>query len=289
MSFGGPYLTLPNFEYHHPETVEETLDLLQKYAGDVSVMAGGVGLIALMKERLVSSSHVIDIKGVKQLGQTNYIPGDSIRIGASVTLSELSTNDQLRTRFTAVHNAASWIADPILRERATLVGNLCEAIPWVDSPAALISLGASAELASNKGRRSVLVEDFIRGPADIDINPDEFVTEIVVPDIPSRKSAFDKFNTGADFSLATVALSVTFGKEKDVSVVYSAVSTKPVRCIEAEKILEKEEPSPETFRNAANAASENVDCLSDSLASAEYRKQLIHIVTIRALGRVFGK
>ena len=196
MSFGSPYLTLPEFEYHRPETIDEVIELLQKYGGDAAVMAGGVGLLAFMKERLVSPAHVIDIKGVKQLRQTKYTAGESIRIGASVTLSELAANDVLRTKFPALHNAASWIADSIIRERATLVGNLCEAIPWVDSPAALIALEAKVEIAGSQGTRSVNVEDFIRGPVEIDINPGEFVTGVMVPDVPSRKSAFDKFNTG---------------------------------------------------------------------------------------------
>jgi len=289
MSFGSPYLTLPEFEYHHPETIDEVIELLQKYGGDAAVMAGGVGLLAFMKERLVSPAHVIDIKGVKQLRQTKYTPGESIRIGASVTLSELAANDVLRTRFAALHNAASWIADSIIRERATLVGNLCEAIPWVDSPAALIALEANVEIAGSQGTRSVRVEDFIRGPVEIDINPGEFVTGVMVPDVPPRKSAFDKFNTGAEFSLATVAVSVTTGKERKARIVYGAVSTKPVRCAEAEKIVVEEEISRRTFRKAAEAASESVECVSDVLASAEYRRQLIHLITVRALERVFEK
>ena len=290
MSFGSAYQTLPEFEYHDPETVDEVLGLLKQYGDDAKVMAGGIGLVALMKERLISPAHVIDIKGVKQLNQTKYSPGDSLSIGALVNLSSLVQNDLLRTRFTALHDAVSSIADPTIRGRATLVGNLCEAIPWVDSPPALIALDATVEILGEQGKgRSVRVQDFIRGPVDVDINPEELVTEIRIPDVPSR-SAFEKFAGGSEFGIATVAISVASGGGRKVRMAYGSVASVPSRCAEAEKVLEREDAvTSATIASAAQVASEKVECVSDVLASEEYRRQIIKAMTIKALGRLFLK
>lgn len=290
MSFGSAYQTLPDFEYHDPETVEEVLSLLKRYGDDAKVMAGGIGLVALMKERLISPAHVIDIKRVKQLNQTEYSPGGSLSIGALVNLSSLVQNDLLRTRFTALHDAVSSIADPTIRGRATLVGNVCEAIPWVDSPPALIALDATIEILGEQGKaRSVRVQDFIRGPVDVDLNSGELVTAIRIPDVPSR-SAFEKFAGGSEFGIASVAISVASGKGRKVRMAYGSVASVPSRCAEAEEILEDAASvTSSTIASAAQVASEKVVCVSDVLASEEYRKQIIKVVTTKALGRLFAK
>jgi CO/xanthine dehydrogenase FAD-binding subunit len=287
MSFGSPYLTLPDFEYHRPATLEEALELLSKHGEEAKVMAGGVGLLAFMKERLMSPAHVVDIKGIKQLGTMKHVPGKYLRIGASVTLAEVSSSEVVSSRYTALHEAASMAADPMIRGRATLVGNVCEAIPWVDTPPALIALGASVEVAGAAGRRSVEVERFIRGPVDVDLKPDEIVTGVELPDVPGRRSAFEKFSAGTEFSIASVAASVIPGRKDGVRIVYGAVSSTPVRCTEAERIVAEGELSRATISRAAQAASESVECVTDVLSSAEYRRHLIRLITMKVLRRLF--
>lgn len=287
MSFGSPYLTLPDFEYHKPATLEEALEILRKHGEEAKVMAGGVGLLAFMKERLMSPSHVVDIKGIRQLGTIKYQSGRYLRIGATVTLAEVSSNEFVMSRYTALQEAASRAADPMIRGRATLVGNVCEAIPWVDTPPALIALEARVNVAGTEGERSVELERFIRGPVDVDLNSGEIVTWIEVPDVSGRKSAFEKFSEGSEFSIASVAASVTPGRKDGVRIVYGAVSSTPVRCTEAESIVAQGEVSRATISKAAQAASERVDCVTDVLASAEYRRHLIRLITMKALRRLF--
>ncbi len=286
MSFGSPYVTLPDFTYHRPKSLDEVLALLKEHGDEAKLMGGGVGLIAFMKERLMSPTHVIDVKEVAELGQVRQVPGEGLRIGAAVSIAELLEGGDLKTEQAVLREALARVADPMIRRRATLVGNLCEAIPWVDSPPALMALDASVEVAGPEGRRSLLVSDFIRGPVDIDLGPNEMVTEVVVPESKGRRSAFEKFTGGSEFSLASVAVSVSNGgKKRAAKLVYGAVNSTPVRCPEAERLIE-DGLSPTKVRRAAETASEKVECLDDVLATASYRKHLIKVITTQVLWRM---
>jgi carbon-monoxide dehydrogenase medium subunit len=289
LSFGSPYTTLPDFTYHRPKSLDEVLGLLKEYGDDAKIMAGGVGLIAFMKERLMSPGHVIDIKEVRELKEVENAAGKGLRIGASVSISELVGSGILGGEYAVLREALSKVADPMIRGRATLVGNLCEAIPWVDSPPVLIALEASVEIAGPGGRRSVPVSSFIRGPVDIDLAADEIVTALEIPHVQGRRSAFEKFTAGSEFSIASVAISFwPEGRKRNARVVYGAVNSTPVRCEEAERLL-GEELTRASVRRAADVASEKVECVSDVLATAEYRRHLVKVITVRALGRLLWK
>lgn len=291
MSFGSPYLTLPDFNYHRASSIEEVTRLLKEYGDEAEVMAGGVGLIAFMKERLLSPAHIIDVKDVKELRQLSYRSGKGLSVGAAVTIEEVAANNSVKDFFPALHEAASRTADPMIRARATLVGNLCEAIPWVDSPPVLMALNASVEVAGSKGVRNSPVAGFIKGPVEIDLAADEFVTRVEIPDPgPGSKSAFEKFTAGSEFSLATVAASMTSDKGKrSARLVFGSVNSTPARCIEAESALEDGGLTLSSVRKAAAVASEKVECVSDVLAGAEYRRHLVKVITLKALGRMLDR
>jgi carbon-monoxide dehydrogenase medium subunit len=280
---------LPDFTYHRPKSLDEVLSLLKEYGDDAKIMGGGVGLIAFMKERLMSPGHVIDIKGVKELREVKHTTGRGLRIGASVSISELVEDGVLRDDYTVLHEALAKVADPMIRGRATLVGNLCEAIPWVDSPPALGVLDASVEIVGADGSRSVSVSGFIRGPVDIDLGPTEVVTALEIPRVQGRRSTFEKFTAGSEFSVASVAVALwPEGKKRGARVIYGAVNSTPVRCEEVELLL-GEELTRASVRKAADIASEKVECVSDVLATAEYRKHLVKVITVKALGRLLWK
>jgi len=289
MSFGSPYVTLPDFTYHKPKTVDEALQLLREHGDEAKVMGGGIGLIAFMKERLMSPSHLIDMKGVEELRNVSQVPGGGLRIGAAVTLSELLEEGKLGKEYAVLREAVSKVADPMIRRRATLVGNLCEAIPWVDSPPALIALDASVEAVGTEGKRSIPVSSFIRGPVDIDLAPTEIVTAVEIPGSRGREGAFEKFTAGSEFSLASVAVvTVNGGRKRIAKVVYGAVNSTPARCTEVEEAI-KDGITPGSVRKAALVAFEKVECMDDVLASATYRKHLVKVITMKALGRMMGR
>lgn len=288
MSFGAPYFTLPEFTYHKPKTLKESLQLLEEYGDEARVMAGGVGLVAFMKERLISPSHVIDIKEIPELKSIEYRKGIGLRIGAAVTLSELEKNEVIREKYVALYQAIKGAADPIIRNRATLVGNVCEALPWVDCPIPLIAYDAKVEIVSLSNVREVPVSEFIKGPVEIDLAPSEVVASIRVPDPPTgSRSLFLKFNRGSEFALVTTAAYVVGGTEpREARLVYGAVSTKPARAHRAENIIVEGGNTMEAIIAAASKASEEVDAVSDVLASEDYRRHLIKILTINALKNI---
>jgi len=289
MSFGSPYTTLPDFEYHRPASLEEVLGLLKQYGDEAKLMGGGVGLIAFMKERLMSPAHVIDVKEVKELKLLSNVPGKGLSIGAAVTLSELLEGGVLKKDYAVLHEALAKIADPMIRRRATLVGNLCEAIPWVDSPPALIALDATVTVAGPDGRRSVPVSGFIRGPVDIDLGPSEIVTAVEIPQVKGAQSAFEKFTGGSEFSLASVAVMTSNGgRNRKARVVYGSVNSTPFRSVEVEEAI-RDGITPGSIRKASDAASEKVECVDDVLATAVYRRHLLKVITTKVLRRMMSR
>jgi len=289
MSFGSPYTTLPEFTYHRPKSLEEALELLKEHGDEAKVMGGGIGLIAFMKERLMSPAHVVDIKGLSELRRVETLQDGGLRIGAGVTIAELVEGGALKKEYAVLHEALSRVADPMIRRRATLVGNLCEAIPWVDSPPALIALDATVEVVGPAGRRSVAVASFIRGPVDIDLGPGEFVTGILIPKGRETVGAFEKFTAGSEFSLASVAVALRAGgKRQSARVVYGAVNSTPTRSPEVEEQI-RDGLTPSSIRKASDVAFEKVECVDDVLGSAAYRKHLVRVITTKALRRLMGR
>ena len=289
MSFGSPYTTLPDFEYHSPKTLDEALALLREHVDEAKLMGGGIGLIAFMKERLMSPAHVVDLKGVEELRSVRNVPGQGLSIGAAVTLSELLEEGKLGRENAVLREAIARIADPMIRRRATLVGNLCEAIPWVDTPPVLIALDASVEIIGGEGKRTVPVSSFIRGPVDVDLDPTEIVTAVSIPDVKGRVGAFEKFTSGSEFSLASVAIVASGqGKARSVKAVYGAVNSTPIRSTDVEDQI-RDGITVGSIRRAGQVASEKVECVDDVLASAAYRKHLVKVITTKALGRMMGR
>jgi carbon-monoxide dehydrogenase medium subunit len=204
-------------------------------------------------------------------------------------MSELEKHDIVREKYVALHQAVKVAADSIIKNRATLVGNICEALPWVDGPIPLIAFNAELEIMSVDNVRRIPISEFIKGPVEISLEPNEMVTSIYLPDLPPEaKSLFMKFNTGSEFALATVAAYVLDSKRpRDVRLVYGAVSTKPVRAYEAEKIILSSKNVGEAIILAAEEASKEIDVVSDVLASEDYRRHLVRLLTINVLRKIF--
>jgi carbon-monoxide dehydrogenase medium subunit len=278
-----------SFDYHRAGSVKDALAMLKQYGDEAKLMGGGVGLIAFMKERLMSPAHVIDVKEVKELKLLSNVPGKGLSIGAAVTLSELLEGEVLKKDYAVLHEALAKIADPMIRGRATLAGNLCEAIPWVDSPPALIALDATVAIAGPDGRRIVPVSGFIRGPVDIDLGPSEIVTTVDVPQAKGAQSAFEKFTGGSEFSLASIAVMTSNGgRNRRARVVYGSVNSTPIRSVEVEDAI-KDGITPGSIRRAAEAASEKVECVDDVLATAAYRRHLLKVITTKVLRRMLSQ
>jgi carbon-monoxide dehydrogenase medium subunit len=281
MSFGSPYLTLPDFSYYKAKTLEEALDILEQKEGSARILAGGVGIISFMKERLVTATDLVDIKGIKELKGVS-LESDSVRIGSCTTLQEISENSLIESKLGALYQASRNAADIAIRNRATVGGNVCEAIPWVDIPVALIALDSTINITSKKGKREMKVESFLKGMFETDLKQDEIVTHFKVP-LHSLRSTFMKFSKGSEFAIASVAIGIG---DRGSRIVFGSVAEKPVRCREVEEIIDKEGITEHSIRKAMKQARESVECMDDVLASSEYRKQIVSILTVNALKEV---
>ncbi|MGC8662097.1 MAG: FAD binding domain-containing protein [Nitrososphaeria archaeon] len=283
MSFGSPYMTIPRFSYLKPHSVSEAIELLEKYGDDAKVKAGGIGIIAFMKERLTSASYIVDLKGIPELGMIQESNG-YLRIGATVTLRRLEEMRNMKLR--SLHEAVSSIADPIIRQSATLVGDTCEAIPWVDAPPALISLDAKALVAGKKGTRDIPVSQLIKGTGELSIGGSEIITEISIPE-NGGKSTYVKFASGSEYSIASASVRVDPENTRLV-IVMGAVAESP-RIFDQSSVEWKWGESVEkNIRMVWKAFDDRLEPMSDMLSSSEFRLKVSKMVVARALKELFG-
>lgn len=293
MSFGTPHLTLPEFEYVKPTSLQEVLDLVEKHRGDAKLLAGGVGLLAFMKERLVEPKLVVDIKSVPELRKIEYSERDGLTIGAAVSFNEILDHPTVMSKYKALHQAISSLSDVVLRNRSTLLGNLCEALPFVDSPAPLIVFDAQVHVMSSSAQRVVPVEEFVKGIAETALNENEVAVAVELPNLPDGAvTGFAKhLGDGSEFSVVSVAALVAHNRSPSKRVVrlaYGGIGATPVRAKDAEKIFATDAPVPQLIKKAVAWTSESISPMDDNLASGEYRRHLIEVLTYRLLSRLFG-
>lgn len=292
MSFGSSYLTLPEFQYLRPTSLQQALEVLDEHKDDAKIMAGGVGLLAFMKERLVSPSYVVDIKGIQELGNLRDDGSRGASIGATVPLSRLLEWPLLKERYKALYDCVSRLSDPVLRNRSTLLGDLCEALPFVDSPTPLLIFDAEVEAVSVKGTRLIPVSEFIKGLAEIALEPNEIAVSVRLKAPPENsKSLFLKHTSNSEFSVANVAALCSDPSRPETRVVrfaYGALSPAPMCVREVEEIFHRKASVTQLINDAVEAIKKSAQPMTDILAKAEYRGHVLEVLALKALGTLLG-
>ena len=287
MSFGSPYLTLPEFQYIRPKSLQEILELLDRHGEEARILAGGVALISFMKERLVAPTYVIDIKALKGFNRIEHTPGKGLSIGPTTTMTEIAAYEPVKQRYGALHDAASLVGDITLRNRATLVGNICEALPWNDGLASLTLFDAQLTLKSLQSERLLRVEEFIKGIMETDLRPDEVITSIRIPEPPENsRSIYVKTTSRSEFSIANIGALVSnpkTPKKRLVRLAYAAAAPTPIRVPEAEDVFRRPGKLSDLIDEAMPIIIEKVAPMTDMHASSEYRTHLIDILTRKVL------
>jgi carbon-monoxide dehydrogenase medium subunit len=279
------------FDYFAPTTLTEALGLLQNADSQVKVLAGGQSLIPALKTRdspLISSlKSVVDITGVKEL---DYIckEGQLLKIGALTTISTLESNREITCSLPIIHDAASEIADPLVRNLGTVGGNLCYADPVNDLPATMIAVNASVVLASVGGNRKVKVEALYAGPYKTIVKPEEILTEVEIPLEKGRcGNAYRKVKKGSGgFTIAGVAANLSIEDDNAVSscrMALTAVGPKALRAQNAEQALIGKRLNPPVLNDVARLAVEASQPVRDLYASEGYRRKVIGILVKDAL------
>jgi aerobic carbon-monoxide dehydrogenase medium subunit len=274
------------FEYHAPASVDEALELLERYGDEGKVLAGGQSLIPLMKLRFASPQALVDInriEGLDTIGEDNGF----LSIGALVRHKDCERSEALQGRFGVLADAAPQISDPIVRNRGTVVGSLTHADPQGDWGSALLAAGARLEVVSSGGTRTIPLDELFQGPFTTSLEPNEIATAVQVPDPgPRAGGTYLKLERKVgDFATVGVAvhLSLDNGKVGRAGIALTGVGPKNLRAESAEEALAGAELNDDTLQAAAQLAAEAAQPRSDLRGSAEYKRSVVRVFTERGL------
>jgi len=282
---------LPKFNYIKPQTTEELSAALAEHGVDAKLFAGGTDLLVLMRDRLVRPKYVIDVKEIEELRELSWDERRGLTIGAAVTLNELMASEIVGERFGALWKAAGTIADPTIRNRATLVGNICNASPAADTAPALLVLEAEVEVVSAKGKRVTPIREFFRGVKRTSLERGEFVKAVRIPNPPDgARGDYLKWGRtrGEDLAVVGVAALVANSGEKIMRIALSSVAPTPLRVFEVEKIPKEGGSVAEQISKAVSIVREKISPITDVRGGKEYRIHMAGVLTKRILEGLLG-
>ncbi|MYH43285.1 MAG: xanthine dehydrogenase family protein subunit M [Acidimicrobiaceae bacterium] len=278
----------PRFAYHAPRTLPELLETLNETADEAVVLAGGQSLLPMLNLRLAAPSHVIDlgrVPGLDSIASTN----GSVEVGAMVTHYRMETDAVVAASVPLARRAAGYVGYRAIRNRGTVGGSVAHADPAAEWPIVLLALDGEVGLASVRGWRSIAAEDFFESVYTTAKRPDEIVTSLRFSTRCAHRWGFSEFQrrTG-DFATVAVAVACVAeaGEICEARVAIAGVADRPVRCREAEAALVG--GSATAAADAAEAASDSVDPISDIHGSSAFRKRLVHAETLRAARQAFS-
>jgi aerobic carbon-monoxide dehydrogenase medium subunit len=286
--------TPASFEYERATSVEGAIEALQRLGSEARIIAGGHSLLPMMKLRLANPEHLIDINDLHEL---SYIreEGDELRIGALTRHVELLKSDLLAERFPAFRDAEQVIADPVVRNRGTIGGSLCQADAAEDLSAVCSALKGSAVIRGPEGERVVGLDEFHIGPYMTAVGDGEMLTEVRLPlragGVQSG-SAHEKVERRAgDWAVAaaSAALWIENGTISEAGVALSAVGPTTVHVSRAEELLRGKAPSEQLFEQAGEISSEDCTPLPDGRGPVDYKRHLAGVLTKRALRRAAAR
>jgi aerobic carbon-monoxide dehydrogenase medium subunit len=275
-----------SFDYHRPSSLDEALKLLKRHGGEAKVLSGGMSLLPMMKLRLASFAHLVDIGRIPGL---DYIKEEKgfLRIGAMTRQAALERSEIIRGKYPILADAVPLIADPLVRNRGTIGGNVANGDPGNDQPAIMIALGATF-VARGAKERSIPAGEFYKGLYSTALAPNEILTEIRIP-VPPPKSggAYAKLKrkTG-DFAVAAAAVQLTLAKNGAIercAVALTNAGPTPVEAKEAAAFLIGKMPEEPALREASQIAAEASRPSADRRGSVEYKKEMARVLTGRAL------
>ncbi|MDR7523260.1 MAG: FAD binding domain-containing protein [Armatimonadota bacterium] len=281
------------FDYFAPRTVAEAVGLLQLYGTEAKPLAGGHSLIPLMKLRLAAPRYLIDLNRIPDLAYIREVDG-TLRIGALTRHADLEASDLIRAHYPLLADTARVIADPLVRNMGTIGGSLAHADPAGDWGAAMLASRATVVLAGPRGTRTMGIDDFLVGTFATALEPDELLTEIRVMRPPARSGgAYLKLERKVgDFAIAAVGVSLLLdarGRCDQVGIGLCNVGATSLRARRAEQVLRGQPPDEAAIAQAAQAAAEESDPASDLRGPAEYKRDVVRVLTARALRRALER
>jgi carbon-monoxide dehydrogenase medium subunit len=279
------------FEYERATSVDGAIASLERLGDDARIIAGGHSLLPMMKLRLANPEHLIDINDLTELAFIRQ-EGDQICIGAMTRHVDLLKSDLLRKHFPLFHDAEMVIADPVVRNRGTIGGSLCQADAAEDLSSVCSAIKAVAVIRSSSGERECGMEEFHIGPYMTAVGAAEMVTEVRIPLRSGGGSAHEKVERRAgDWAIAAAAAAVWLerGTIVDAGIGLSAVGPTTIHATRAEDFLRGKEPTEELFAQAGAMAAADCSPSADGRGPVDYKRHLAGVLTKRALRRATAR
>jgi len=280
------------FTYHRPATIADAVKLLSTLGDEARPLAGGHSLVPMMKLRLASPDHLVDLHGIDGLKGIRR-EGDRIVIGAMITQHQLLGSDDIARSLPILHEAALLIADPQVRYRGTIGGNVANGDPGNDMPALMLTLGAGYRLEGPNGGRYIAASEFYQGAYFTALEPGEILTAISIPaPAAGHGYAYEKLKRKVgDYATAAAAVMLTMagGKVTSCAIGLTNLHETPLLAVEAAKAVIGTSLDPATLKKAAAAASAIMSPAADARGPVEYRKHVGGIMLTRALTRAAAR
>ena len=277
----------PSFEYLTPSKISDAIAMLQKHGEEAKILAGGHSLIPAMRLRLSEPGYLIDISGIQGL---DYILEESgqLRIGAMTREASLEESQIVREKYPLLLDTAKMIADPSVRNVATVGGNLAHGDPANDHPATMLALGAIVVVEGPNGNREIGMDDFFPDVFTTALESEEILTEIRIPSPPSGSGgAYLKIERKVgDYAAAAVACQLNIdsgGSIQNIGIGLTNVGSTPIRASSAEQLLQGKYPDEKMIAEAGRLSAADSEPMEDLRGSAEYKRALVDELTQRAI------
>jgi CO/xanthine dehydrogenase FAD-binding subunit len=277
------------FKYLRPTSLDEALKTLAEYGNTARILAGGTDLVGKIKEGFEEPSILIDIKNIPNLGEISKKESE-IHIGANVTFTDLINSTLIKEELPLIWEASKTVASVGTRNRATIVGNFCSAVPSLDSGPALLNYDAIVCLKSSKGERKVPITQWFAGPKKTIRNPDELVTGIIVP-VPQIKNAvyYGKLSRYSGEDLAQAGVGIIGFADKTFRIAFCAVGPVPKRSEKLETFLNGNDLNDELIEKCKKIIEEEISPITDIRSTKEYRMHMIKVMFERGIKQVVSQ
>ncbi|NPA45492.1 MAG: xanthine dehydrogenase family protein subunit M [Chlorobi bacterium] len=271
------------FEYHKAKSIDEAVKLLSENPENSKIIAGGTDLTVHIKEDVIAPDVLIDIKAIPEFKEISF-SNNVLSIGANVTFSEIEDNKIIENNFRVLWEAASTVASVGVRNRATLTGNICSAVPSLDSAPALFLYDAEVYVKNSDNERVISINDWFTGPKRTSLKKDEIVTKITLK-FPKEKTAscYKKLGRYKGEDLAQVGMGVLVSENKEYKVAVCAVGPVPKRATKTEEFLKGKEINDANIKEAQEILATEISPITDIRASKEYRTHIAKVMLEKGL------
>ncbi len=274
---------MSSFDYFSPKTLEEAVQLYNEHSASARLLLGGTDLVNMINDEMIKTNAVIDLKNIAYLKQLE-LKDNHLYIGADVTFTELIESDIIREKFPVIWESSRKVASMGIRNRATIVGNICSSVPSADSAPALLIRETIVRVMSVNGKREIDIADFFIGPRKNALKENEIVINLKIPVLnKSFGGSYVKMGRYKGEDLAQVGVATLVTEDLQYRIAYCAVSPKPIRIKKAEQLLNGREFSVEFLKDVDTEIMNAISPIGDIRASKSYREKMSSVLLEKSL------